>query len=210
MIDRKRLIHVVFIAPDGSRSYFVRTDRRFDSKTGQSVTWPLVDTEPRNSVSMIYEFAEVSKKLWSGPPFNLTVRLALEAGPNADFVDEGNGSPSSVPWQFKDYLVTCTAEGEPLDSLDAPYCLKVRAVNTPDGRKFVLRAENPSLTQPSVFSTFDEGPEYCVAKAWDLGYRNYPVIANPQIEQRRQEAERQAQREASARFGTIRPGDRVR
>ena len=208
MIDKSRLVHVAFIAPDGRRSWFVRTDRRLDPSTGQSATWPVADTEPRNSVSMTYEFAQVSKRLWSNPPFSLNVRLSLDAGPSAEFIDEGNGLSSAVPWEFRDYLVTCTSEGESLDSLDSPSCLKVRAVNTPEGRKFVLRAENPSLSQPSVFSTFAEGPEYCVAKAWDLGYRGYPVVVNPEIERRRVEAEIKAQRAANAQPKNIRPGDR--
>ena len=208
MIDKSRMVHVVFLNPNGSRSYFVKTDRRFDRSTGQSTTWPLVDTDPRNSVSMTYELAQISKRLWSNHPFNLNVRLALEAGPKVEFIDESSAMPSSVPWEFRDYLITCTVEGQPLDGLDAPYCLQVRAVTTPQGRQFCLRAENPNLNQPSVFSTFEEGPEHCVAKAWDLGFRGYPVVVNPMIEQKRQESARQAQQAANARFANVRPGDR--
>ena len=212
MIDKSRLVHVAFIAPDGRRSWFVRTDRRLDPSTGQSTTWPLVDTEPRNSQTITYEFGEVSKRLWSSPPFSLNVRLTLEAGPNTEFIDEGNGSSPSVPagaWEFKDYLVTCHETGEPLDSFDAPCVLRIRAVLTPEGKKFCLRADNPSLTSPSVFETFERGPEAVVEKAWSLGFRGYSTITNPMIERRKVEDEIKKQQAANAHLVNIRPGDRL-
>lgn len=196
-------VHLVF-EQNGKRSWFNRTDRTYDKKTGAWVTIPVIGTEPQESNSMTLEMAVICQRRWR--ELGIECRIAKET--NGTYIDEGTVSPSSALWEFRDYLVTCTPEGEPLDGLDAPYCLMVRAVNTPNGRQFCLRALNPSLRQPSVFSSFEEGPEHCVAKAWDLGYRGYPVVANPEIERRRVDAEIKAQRAANARFANIRPGDR--
>jgi hypothetical protein len=207
MIDKSRMVHVVFLNPDGKKMWFVKTDRRLDPKTGQALTFPVADDDPRYSVPMTFEYADVSKRLWSNPPFNLNVRLSLAAGPAAEFIDEGSAL-SSFPWEFRDVFVTCRETGEPLDGFDAPFCLKVRAVNTPEGRKFCLRADQPSLSAPSVFVPFEEGPEAVVEKAWSLGFRGYSVVVNPAIERSRVEAEIKAQRAATAQPKNIRPGDR--
>src|SRR5579872_4063432 len=110
-IDKSRLVHVVFVNPNGTKLWFVKTDRRIDPKTGQAFTLPVADDDPHNSVPMTFEFADVSKRLWSNPPFNLNVRLALAAGPIAEFIDDGSPSSPSVSWEFRDYLVSCDADG---------------------------------------------------------------------------------------------------
>ena len=181
-----------------------RTDRRYDAATGVWTTIPVVGTEMRESTPVTLEMAVICQRRWR--ELGIECRIAKEA--NGPYIDEGNESTASVSWEFRDVYITCHETGEPFDTLDAPCVLLVRAVTRPDGRSFCLRAATPSLTTPSVFSTLAEGPEYCVAKAWDLGYRGYPVVVNPEIERRRIESEAQARREANARIGRLRPGDR--
>src|SRR6202035_218375 len=101
MIDKSRMVHLVFLNPDNTRWYFVRTDRRLDSTTGQWSTWLLADNDPHNSVPMPYEFAERSCRLWSDKPFNLNVRIALDASPTSPFVDPDPKADEALPWPHK-------------------------------------------------------------------------------------------------------------
>jgi len=199
------MVHLVYVDPkSGQKGWFVRTDRRQNPTTKVWETWPLVDDDPRQSSAVPYEYASIARHDWR-EKLKLNFRIALE--PLSDFIDDENTPSSSVAWEFRNYYITCRETGEPFDSLDAPCVLLVRAVNTPEGKQFCLRADEPSLAMPSVFVPFSEGPEAVVEKAWSLGFRYVPIV-NPSIEQRRREAEHQAQRAASARFANIRPGDR--
>jgi hypothetical protein len=209
MIDKSRLVHVVFVNPDGKKMWFVKTDRRIDPKSGQAFTLPVIDDDPHNSVPMTFEYADVSKRLWSNPPFNLNVRLALAAGPTAEFIDTGDEPSPTGSWEHRDHFVHCDETGALVDSLDSSHVFLVRAVHTPEGKMFCLRADQPSLTHPSVFSTLAEGPRFCVEKCFALGFSHTPQV-NPHLEARRQEAQRQAQRAANARYANVRPGDRPR
>ena len=204
MIDKSRKVHLCFLNSYKQRSWFVKTDRRFDRKTGQSTTWPFVSDDPHDSVSITYEYAEISRRLWRDEPFNLNVRIALEPNQSAEFVDP-DPKVDSLPWEHEDYFITTDETGQPSDSVDAPFGYNVKAVHTVNGAMFCLRFETPILQNQSQFSTFQEGPTVAVLRALERGFckveRPKP---NPHIEAKRREAERQTQQ---ARVPRLRPGD---
>jgi len=183
-----RLVHVI-IEQNGKRTWFNRTDRVQDHKTRRWFTVPVVDPEPSGSKPMRHDLALVAQHRWRDE-LNLVVRLALE--PNGPYIDE-LPTMSLLPWKHQNYLVTVDRDGRPLDSLDAPCVYDVIATHTPSGRMFVLRFNHPDLQNQPVFSTFEEGPEVAVARAFEKGYTKLePPQPNPYLEARRQEAARQA------------------
>lgn len=198
------LVHVVF-EENGKRRWFHHTDRRYDAGSGRWTTTPVVDDDPRGSSPMKLSFAVIAQSRWKD--IGIECRFALE--PNGPFIDPDLKSDIAVSWPHVDALVTVDADGNLVDSPDASHVYRVRAVRTTEGPKFCLRFENPILQNQSQFSTLAEGPEVAVRRAIDRGYTKLekPQV-NPWLEKRQQEAQRQAQRVANARFANLRPGDR--
>ena len=200
------LVHLVF-EQNGKRSWFNRTDRKYDQKTGVWSTVPLVGTEPRESVPMRLDWAIVAQKRWR-EELGFIFRITLEANQTSPFVDpDPNGAPTSR-WQHVNYDVTCDVDGRPSESPDAPYAYKVLAVHSVRGKEFVLKFETPILQNQAQFATLDEGPEAPVWKAYERGYcKIEPPKVNPHLEARRREAARVAAQQVS-RIPNLRPGDR--
>jgi hypothetical protein len=202
-LSSSKLVHLVF-EQNGKRHWFNRTDRRRDASTGQWATIPVVDDDPRGSSPMNFEFAVIAQERWKQLGFNC--RFALE--PNGPFVDADPKGSGALPWTHDDCWVTVNAAGEPIDDLDSPYVYPITAVHTPAGKQFVLKFQTAVLQNQSQFSSFEEGPDACVRKAFERGYTKLePPQGNPFLEARRLEAQRQAQRAANARFVRVRPGD---
>jgi hypothetical protein len=201
-LSADRLVHLIF-EQNGQRTFFNRTDRKRDDGTGIWYTIPVVGTEARESNPMTLEMALISQRRWKA--IGIECRFVLE--PNGPLVDAGPKSEDSLPWPHADVLVTCDEQGNLFDSIDAPCVFLIRAVNTPQGKMFCLRSDHPSLAEPSVFATLEEGPEHCVEKARSLGFRHKPIV-NPYLESRRIEAERRGTR-SQRPVQYIRPGDRT-
>lgn len=196
------LVHVVF-EHDGQRRWFNHTDRKRDDRTGAWYTLPVVGTEAHESERMTLEMALVSQRRWK--EIGIECRLALE--PNGEFIDS-DLKIENPPWEHKNYLVTCDENGLPSESLDAPFAYPIKAVHTVNGRAFVLKFETAILQNQSQFSSFEEGPEMCLRRAFDRGLTKLePPKPNPHLEARRIEAQRQANQQATSIPG-LRPGDR--
>jgi hypothetical protein len=202
-LSKTTRVHLVFLNPDGSRVFFVRTDQRLNSKKGVYETWPLANTDPHQSRPMALEMAVVAQSRFRA--LGLTVRMALD--PNRDFIDQDTVVTPQGPWPHADVLVTVDEQGNLCDSLDAPCVYLVRAVFTPNGPRFCLRFENGLLQNQPIFVTVAEGPEVAVRIAIERGFTKLEKpLPNPYLERRRQQAERQAAEATRPKF-RIRVGD---
>lgn len=92
-ISADRLVHVVFLFPDGRRVWFSHTDRRQHPKTFQWITQPIADDDPRKSRPMRYDVAFMAAKRWR-EEFGYNVRLALEQF--GEFIDEPEQSTPAM------------------------------------------------------------------------------------------------------------------
>jgi hypothetical protein len=197
-----RLVHVI-VEQGGRRTFFHHTERVQDDKTKQWFTVPVVDDDPAGSKPMRFDIALVCKRRWTDE-LGLAVRLALDTtGP---YIDEYPGM-NMLPWEHRDYLVSVDRDGKPFDSFDAPCVYRVIATHTPSGKMFCLRFNHANLQNQAVYATLEEGPETCVARAFERGFTKLePPQVNPYLEVRRQEAARQ-EAEQAKRIPGLRPGD---
>ena len=93
-LSADRLVHVVFLYPDGHRVWFNHTDRRQDARTFVWVTVPIADDDPRQSKPMRYDMALHAVKRWR-EELHLNARIALEA--NGAFIDDEPAAPTGTP-----------------------------------------------------------------------------------------------------------------
>jgi hypothetical protein len=201
-IPADRLVHVI-VEQGGRRTFFHHTDRLQDDKSKRWFTVPVVDDDPAGSHPVRFDIALVCKQRWRDE-LGLTVRLALEqSGP---YIDQAPGM-NMLSWEHRNYLVSVDRDGKPFDSFDAPCVYKVIATLTPSGKMFCLRFNHASLRNQAVYATLEEGPETCVARAFEKGFTKLePPQVNPYLEVRRQEAELRAADHAQ-RIPGLRPGD---
>ena len=206
-INKSRMVHLCFLGSKGERYWFVKTDQKFNQTTGQWVTVPIADDDPAKSVPMSFEYAQICVDRWQKRPLNLDVRITLEPGDQADFIDPAK-SDLLIPFPHEDCLVTVDADGNLLDSLDAPCVYRVRAVHTTKGPMFCLRFESPELQAQAQFSSLEEGPEMAVARAIERGYHQWEKpLPNPTLEARRAE-QAAAQARVTKQIYGLRPGSR--
>lgn len=195
-LARDRLVHLVITLRDGRRAWQAGVERQENPTTKQSFTAPRWNDDPHMSRPLPLEMAIICQRRWK-QELNLLCRLSLE--PYSEFIDEAP-QRECIPWQHVDHFVHV----DPEETIG----FWVRAVNTPQGKQFCLRFENPDLAEQSVFVDLSEGPAGCVEKARRLGFLpNFEAPKPSPFRAQREAAARQAAEEQQVKdLGRVRPG----